>query len=1229
MAKDGVSCFVVACLVFAADILFAAETIVIRGERESGQINLESGSTLVVEAGARLLGSTNCEDYAETVMPNPAAGAGRMLAALVFAQGATNITIRGRGIIDGRGGSFPRVNYRERPRLIHLFRCKDVVIEDVTLTNSPRWTCFLQECENVTVRRVKFDGHVNFNNDALDIEAKNVLVEDCDIDTDDDGICIKSHNPDFIVENVRVRNCRIASNCNFIKLGTRGAGGFRHIEISDCVLKPCRVDGIRNWSRWQPKIAGVTDPITGLAGICLEEVDGGVLEDVHVHDIDMGFGGVQTPVFIRLARRAEHPSGRKAALRNILVENVRGVSASSIASSITGVPGLRPQGVTIRNVDLALKGGGRRADALCAVPEAEDGYPENRCFDHHMLPGYGFYVRHADRVRFENVRLRLQEGESDEREPVVSDDSTAVEFERCDFAAPARPRAGSEKPVYILGERPVVWLKRQGPYSLCEWRGRRLADGVSDGEGRVTFENIGTGYYTVRSDGMECDFAVVIDPSKRREDRDGFLGADSALSWIAKPQFFAEPPYGGDTCRYVADLMRLAGIRRTRERLSWGEVQPKGELPPEFGLYWYNQRRLAERGISVCGMFQSAPTWMRKIERLPADFAGLFSFAKTLAEELPAMEAWEFWNEEIEGFAPEAAWDFAAANKAAALGFRAGREDVKVLNGSLCFRPNDYDRLLFRNGLGKYLDAVNIHAYPALSDYPEIFGERREFAVDVGEGDQAIWVTECGTMAMGEPELSGRNRKERRFSRDQELLLAEFYPKSQCYQMMEGMSRNYFFVFGAFSEDGGKKDFSVIRRNGSVAPVFAAIATMTEKLADMKLEGELDVGEGIRAFLFSDRGGSGRQTLAFASVSGFDVAKFRMHHVSKVDDYCLRNFTVTAEDGEYPLSDMCGMARTAVASGGILRLKSSRFMRYVEGLRGLTASKVPKRANSSQRYRPRPDEDLSVVIRPAFEKGDYELGGIKSLARLLKRSAPISFEVWNLSPRAKRGRLEPVRGGSISGLPAEVVVQPMAGMRVTGVYTPDSEKTELEVRGVFEGRATSPVVVPIESLGDFFATCRIRELDGANPSRWRRNDSADEYECVREGDAVVFTAVWKKDADRWFYPRYVFGEDEDPSGAEFLEFEARSEMTDGRNAYTCQNYWLDARDGRSERHDLSPTGTDWRRYRIPLAGTVDPRTGKVGLSASDLMGFRVGGNPGEWRLRFCIRNLRLLKRGIK
>ncbi len=105
-------------------------------------------------------------------------------------------------------------------------------------------------------------------------------------------------------------------------------------------------------------------------------------------------------------------------------------------------------GVTIRNVDLKLMGGGPASEVTRPVPEAEKAYPENRMFKRQMLPAYGFYVRHADGVTFENVKLTYT-GDTEVRPAIFIDDSTDVKTEGCSFCPPA----GSYPAVYATGRK--------------------------------------------------------------------------------------------------------------------------------------------------------------------------------------------------------------------------------------------------------------------------------------------------------------------------------------------------------------------------------------------------------------------------------------------------------------------------------------------------------------------------------------------------------------------------------------------------------------------------------------------------------------------------------------------------------------------------------------------------------------------------------------------------------
>lgn len=382
------------------------------GEHTVAALALKSNVTLEIPEGAALIGSTNIADYA--------------IRAVVTAEGVTNVAIVGAGTIDGRGRSYNRVvarfpHFKLRPGwgTVHFRRCRGVRIEGVTLRGSPGWTCHLKQCDGVDVRRMKIVAHDNFNNDGLDIESSNVRVEDCDIDSEDDALVFKTCTRDTFVTNVVVRNCRLSTNSSFIKFGTESKGTVRDVLVEDCDID-CRTPiYIRHDHRRTPGVRGVDNAIGGIEVLV---VDGGTLEDVTIRNVRMG-RGIIAPIFVRMGARRDPEPGRESCLRRVTIENVKmsEPSHSLAASSITGVPGRRPEDIVIRNVDLVYRGGCER-DAVDAPREGEKAYPSPYNVFLSCLPAYGFYVRHADRVRLENVKLRVADV-SEERPSVVVDDA--------------------------------------------------------------------------------------------------------------------------------------------------------------------------------------------------------------------------------------------------------------------------------------------------------------------------------------------------------------------------------------------------------------------------------------------------------------------------------------------------------------------------------------------------------------------------------------------------------------------------------------------------------------------------------------------------------------------------------------------------------------------------------------------------------------------------------------
>lgn len=129
-----------------------------------------------------------------------------------------------------------------RPNLLVFTSCKRILLEGVTIQNSPAWNIHPLMCEDLTVRNLTVrNPWYGQNGDGLDIEScKNVLVENSTFDVGDDAICIKSgrdqagRDRGMPTENVIIRNNIVYHGHGGFVIGSEMSGGARNIWVEDC-----------------------------------------------------------------------------------------------------------------------------------------------------------------------------------------------------------------------------------------------------------------------------------------------------------------------------------------------------------------------------------------------------------------------------------------------------------------------------------------------------------------------------------------------------------------------------------------------------------------------------------------------------------------------------------------------------------------------------------------------------------------------------------------------------------------------------------------------------------------------------------------------------------------------------------------------------------------------------------------------------------------------------------
>ena len=395
----------------------------------SGGIVMRSRTTLYIEAGATLLSSTAMEDFPSQHKGGSAPNYDLSGPHFIFAYKAEDITIAGRGTIDGNGPAFwlptpkppkppermfaeaksndmiPRPGGRPSP-MVELALCRNVRIEGVTLKDSAGWTLRPIGCESVVIHGIRLRNAIGPNTDGIDISGcRNVMLSDCDIVTGDDAVCIKSASyPEGSTyatsSNITVTNCVITTSCNGFKLGTDTHGAYENIVFSNSVI----------YSGDGPVYERV------ISGIGLNMVDGSTVDGVLVSNIRMK--NVRTPIAIRLGTRAAAVAGAPPIqMRHIILSGIDAVG-QTLTNSITGVPGHPVEDITLENIRLSSVEQGPETWADNVIKDIPPSYPQSTIFG--RLPAFGFYVRHVNRLRLRSLELVAEKG--DARPAIVFDD---------------------------------------------------------------------------------------------------------------------------------------------------------------------------------------------------------------------------------------------------------------------------------------------------------------------------------------------------------------------------------------------------------------------------------------------------------------------------------------------------------------------------------------------------------------------------------------------------------------------------------------------------------------------------------------------------------------------------------------------------------------------------------------------------------------------------------------
>lgn len=352
----------------------------------TGAIKLKSNITIELESGAILLFSDNFDDYLPFVEMRYEGVMMKSFSPLFYAINEENIAIKGRGTINGQGEKWWKEFYRViedmqkngirdintyqslweeennieelykntnedykntlqrrffRPPLFQPIHCRNILVEGVTIINSPFWTINPEFSENVTIKGITINNPLSPNTDGINPSScKNVHISDCHISVGDDCITLKSgrdkQGRDLATpcENITITNCTMLAGHGGVVIGSEMSGDVRKVVISNCVF-----DG--------------TD-----RGIRIKSTRGrgGIVEEINVDNIVMKDIKDEAIVFNLFYTNMdpEPVSERTPVFRNIHISNLTGTKVNA-AVKVLGLEEMPVSDITLSNVYIQSK----------------------------------------------------------------------------------------------------------------------------------------------------------------------------------------------------------------------------------------------------------------------------------------------------------------------------------------------------------------------------------------------------------------------------------------------------------------------------------------------------------------------------------------------------------------------------------------------------------------------------------------------------------------------------------------------------------------------------------------------------------------------------------------------------------------------------------------------------------------------------------------------------------
>ena len=406
------------------------------------------------------------------------------------------------------------------------------------------------------------------------------------------------------------------------------------------------------------------------------------------------------------------------------------------------------------------------------------------------------------------------------------------------FAAdPVKPLPDHPGNIFLAGEDIVLPLPpgQGNAWQLADHDGTVIKRGnAADGKAHLGQPLVG--YYELRRGPDQPRVTLgVVAPLIAPTPASSPICMDVAMAWFYKsPQMAA-----------AASLCKLAGVNWVRDRLAWGEVEPKREEYRNETRYDETARVQSAAGLRVLQVNHSSPGWANPNgKRFPLDLRDAYRFNREIARRWKGQVlAIEPWNEaDITMFGGHTGAEMASMQKASYLGLKAGNPDVIAsLNVFAINRKATLDDLE-ANVAWPYFDTCNLHHYSGIEKYPAWYESFRRIC-----HGRPMWVSEFAMPVQWSGDAEAKEPS------DADLRIqAERVPMAFAASLHEGSAASFYFLLPHYVE--GKTQFGIVHRDLTPRPAYLAMAAVGRLLADARPLGRLKTDKpGLQVYAFRAR----------------------------------------------------------------------------------------------------------------------------------------------------------------------------------------------------------------------------------------------------------------------------------------------------------------------------------------------------------------------------------------